>query len=1409
MGLRLLEQSQYLMVKLLLDCVDRDTHFSHNPLALPRTNASGSAEPEASAARSFLLGFALIACAHVPADLPSWFQLSASTGSSSGQLSAGGSSKGQSAFLAAGEGGGRGSAAREAMRAALVDRAGPSAARFALAAIHETDAAFPEASCGEHDEEWHSQAAAVAAEEVEAGAGGEVVRGVKGRLWANVFEYAVQGGQYDEAFCALASNPDPLTRSICLRQFVAVLCDMASSAVAAAIAATGVTAGTAAGRTAAVQTAASAASAAAEAAAAAEAERAGRALSTLCDRSLPYAAADLHVQVQQELMWLAENSDVALSLPLSTSAALGRVSPYKLLYSFHVARSDWRKAALSMYRYAWRLGREVLGTSSSNSNRTAPTPTPAASAASAGSADRRRKQRLSPGYHQPSPGRVFSPVGKGSPGMTLGAERIPEVKLSAVRLREVSLAVAIQALELMVVGGEGRGGGGEGLRGGGKMKDVGRGGESVGVEGGRGGVGREGGWGEEEEGERQEAWLPPMVSVFPLRGAAADADGVGGDGDGASGGGVGGGGRGGLREGGWMGESGRKRGEWGYWREASPAKRGRWGGETGGGTSLGRGTEPVGLEDLQREHALVAAQSLLATCPGTTAALLDHIPSSWTHNARALPTRPARLMRLDAQPSLPLLAPPPSPSLSSPLPLVCTPPYLRQTPHRTPAAPPHHIMSAGAYSALFPPTRAFYHMPLLPFVLASPSSPPPASDASPQHIISACAHNAIFPQALHLATLFFSGSQRAAELSAILSAAARRCCMVQLGLSPAARDLNSISSPAPAATSAHASATAAADVASSPALMWQQMQVWTETYVRHHPNLREVVARAILGTNPALPLPPWLIRLFLEGSSSLSSLPPSSNLLPFAFAPSSLSSPSFLAPLSTPFNPSIAPPIAPDPSSLLRVYLDFNHLIQASRLALAMLRAWRAVRSADPRTAKQRMGATWQPHALLDRLRLQLAAAAAVAEEGERGKGASGRGGGGGRAGVSVGEGEYEVVCAMQGEVEAAVRAYLGQVDLDGEDYRQVATGGAGGARKGSQALGSGAGGGGESAAGAAGAGGRLQTAAFGAAPAFGSAPIGSAPGFGAKLAHTGAASVTLAGGGGGGAAAAASVTAEAAGAGAATGGSVFGRLGAGFGSPHASPPAAAPSAAPPAAPSAAPLFGGAGSTFGGAGSTFGGAGSTFGGVGSTFGGAGSTFGGAGSTFGGAGSTFGGPGSTFGGAGSTFGVRGDGEKNTEADGGGKAGGAAGAGGAGAAGAVGLGSSAGGFGSRSGDAGSGGFGGGAGKTEGGNGGGGQGTGFGGFGATTGGGFTGGFGAGSGGFGAGGSGIGAGAGGFGAGTGGFGAGTGGFGAGAGGFGAGTGAFGAGGGGFGGGSVGFGTAAGGSSSGFGDAFGSTAHK
>lgn len=46
---------------------------------------------------------------------------------------------------------------------------------------------------------------------------------VKGRLWANVFKFALDLNYYYDAYCALISNPDEESKSICLRRFIIVL----------------------------------------------------------------------------------------------------------------------------------------------------------------------------------------------------------------------------------------------------------------------------------------------------------------------------------------------------------------------------------------------------------------------------------------------------------------------------------------------------------------------------------------------------------------------------------------------------------------------------------------------------------------------------------------------------------------------------------------------------------------------------------------------------------------------------------------------------------------------------------------------------------------------------------------------------------------------------------------------------------------------------------------------------------------------------------------------------------------------------------------------------------------------------------------------------------------------------------
>lgn len=46
---------------------------------------------------------------------------------------------------------------------------------------------------------------------------------VKGRLWANVFKFTLDLNYYYDAYCAIISNPDEESKTICLRRFIIVL----------------------------------------------------------------------------------------------------------------------------------------------------------------------------------------------------------------------------------------------------------------------------------------------------------------------------------------------------------------------------------------------------------------------------------------------------------------------------------------------------------------------------------------------------------------------------------------------------------------------------------------------------------------------------------------------------------------------------------------------------------------------------------------------------------------------------------------------------------------------------------------------------------------------------------------------------------------------------------------------------------------------------------------------------------------------------------------------------------------------------------------------------------------------------------------------------------------------------------
>ena len=54
---------------------------------------------------------------------------------------------------------------------------------------------------------------------------------IKGRLWANVFKYSLDLKHFQDAYCAIISNPDDDSKYICLRRFIIVLCELGETKV--------------------------------------------------------------------------------------------------------------------------------------------------------------------------------------------------------------------------------------------------------------------------------------------------------------------------------------------------------------------------------------------------------------------------------------------------------------------------------------------------------------------------------------------------------------------------------------------------------------------------------------------------------------------------------------------------------------------------------------------------------------------------------------------------------------------------------------------------------------------------------------------------------------------------------------------------------------------------------------------------------------------------------------------------------------------------------------------------------------------------------------------------------------------------------------------------------------------------
>ncbi|KEH42188.1 nuclear pore complex protein NUP160 isoform X2 [Medicago truncatula] len=154
------------------------------------------------------------------------------------------------------------------------------ACQFALAALEQVDEALhmKDENCTENS-------------------ANESVTTIKGRLWANVFIFALDLGRYYDAYCAIISNPDEESKYICLRRFIIVLYEQGS-------------------------------------------------IKILCSNKLPLIG--LVEKVEQELAWKAERSDISAKPNL-----------YKLLYAFQLHQHNWRRAANYMYMYSARLKTEA------------------------------------------------------------------------------------------------------------------------------------------------------------------------------------------------------------------------------------------------------------------------------------------------------------------------------------------------------------------------------------------------------------------------------------------------------------------------------------------------------------------------------------------------------------------------------------------------------------------------------------------------------------------------------------------------------------------------------------------------------------------------------------------------------------------------------------------------------------------------------------------------------------------------------------------------------------------------------------------------------------------------------------------------------------------------------------------
>ncbi|KAG0622512.1 hypothetical protein M758_3G102700 [Ceratodon purpureus] len=222
-------------------------------------------------------------------------------------------------------------------------------------------------------------------------------------------------------------------------------------------------------------------------------------------------------------------------------------------------------------------------------------------------------------------------------------------------------------------------------------------------------------------------------------------------------------------------------------------------------------------------------------------------------------------------------------------------------------------------------------------------------NATPEEVVWSLIQCRLYETAFSLLFLFWKDSLLKRELEKIMDVMARNCCLLQI---QEATPSSLLTRGEPTSRLLLTSGSLLEDTeetndksgedetgpklppAGTARSAWLALQQYLEKYRSLHPRLPVIVAESILNVDRHMELPLWLVNIFKGGKDAGAA---------------------GMAGLGA------------DPAALLRIYLDFDRLAEATALVLEYIRAWSTLKPADV-IKRKHMCAVWFPYTLLDRL---------------------------------------------------------------------------------------------------------------------------------------------------------------------------------------------------------------------------------------------------------------------------------------------------------------------------------------------------------------------------------------------------------------------------------------------------------